>query len=101
EVPSPAAGGIAVVDGTVYAGWGWWLTGPAEGADGGLIAFRLGGGGDGDDPAGEAAAGDGADEVGRDVYQARCASCHGARGEGASGPPMVGVAERLTRDEHL
>ena len=43
EVAFPAAGGIAVVDGTVYAGWGWWLAGAPDDAEGGLIAFRPGG----------------------------------------------------------
>jgi polyvinyl alcohol dehydrogenase (cytochrome) len=101
EVAFPAAGGIAVVDGTVYAGWGWWLAGAPEEPDGGLIAFRLGGqeGGDGaardDDPA----AGDGV--AGEDVYATSCASCHGGTGEGGSGPSLEGVDERLTRDEHL
>jgi outer membrane protein assembly factor BamB len=115
EVAFPAAGGIAVVDGTVYAGWGWWLAGAPEDADGGLIAFRLGGqdaadaeqgedaeqgdaagnGAGGDDEA----AGDGA--AGEDVYAQSCASCHGGTGEGGSGPSLVGVDDRLTHDEHL
>ncbi|HEX6424531.1 MAG TPA: PQQ-binding-like beta-propeller repeat protein [Acidimicrobiales bacterium] len=104
-VPFPAAGGIAVVDGTVYAGWGWWLASEPDGADGGLIAFRLpgdgadgGGTGDGDPAAGGPT---GADGTGRDVYQRSCASCHGGDGEGASGPSLVGVDERLTRGEQL
>jgi polyvinyl alcohol dehydrogenase (cytochrome) len=119
EVAFPAAGGIAVVDGTVYAGWGWWLAGAPEDADGGLIAFRLGGrdaddsddagegedAGDGEDGEGAArgdddpAAGDGA--AGEDVYAQSCASCHGGTGEGGSGPSLVGVDDRLTRAEHL
>src|SRR5690606_24345624 len=72
-VSFPAAGGIAVVDGTVSAGWGWWLAAEPEDADGGLIAFRLpddggegedAGGGDGSDD-GDANAGGGS---GRSVY---------------------------------
>lgn len=104
EVTFPAAGGITVVDGTVYAGWGWWLSGAPPDADGGLIAFRPGtaGGVDGgadDDVAGgdDADGGDGAAGVrGGDIYQRHCATCHGAAGEGASGPSLVDVAERLT-----
>lgn len=106
EVDFPAAGGIAVVDGTVYAGWGWWLAGRPDGADGGLIAFRLPSAGapDGDDggPAADGsdeAAGDGA--TGEEVHQSRCATCHGGSGEGGSGPPLVGVDDRLSRDEHI
>ena len=38
---------------------------------------------------------------GRDVYQERCASCHGGNGEGASGPTLAGVADRLTVDDHV
>lgn len=105
EVAFPAAGGISVVDGTVYAGWGWWLAGEPDDADGGLIAFRLGGG-DASDAGGMASAGDGGDDDddgpdGRGVYQERCASCHGGNGEGASGPTLAGVADRLTIDDHV
>ncbi|HET6949720.1 MAG TPA: PQQ-binding-like beta-propeller repeat protein, partial [Acidimicrobiales bacterium] len=52
SVTFPAAGGIAVVDGTVFASWGWWLASPPDDADGGLLAFGLpdgGGSGDGGD----------------------------------------------------
>jgi polyvinyl alcohol dehydrogenase (cytochrome) len=108
EVAFPAAGGIAVVDGTVYGGWGWWLASPPDDADGGLLAFRLGGDedgdGDGPDPSGASGpADDPADEagLGEDVYQRSCASCHGGTGEGSSGPSLVGVDERLTREEHV
>ncbi|HET9611704.1 MAG TPA: PQQ-binding-like beta-propeller repeat protein [Acidimicrobiales bacterium] len=115
-VPFPAAGGIAVVDGTVYAGWGWWLASEPDDADGGLIAFRVGGGDEGGE-AGEAGAagpegddqaaggptggGDGDDGTGREVYQRSCASCHGSDGAGASGPSLLGVDERLTRAEQV
>jgi polyvinyl alcohol dehydrogenase (cytochrome) len=102
EVAFPAAGGIAVVDGTVYAGWGWWLAGAPEDPDGGLIAFRLGGR-EGDDDA--SAGGDGGTAAeaagGEEVYARSCASCHGGTGQGGSGPSLEGVDERLTRDEHL
>ena len=87
---------------------GWWLASPPDDADGGLLAFRLGGDGDGDgdgpDPSGASDPADGpADEAGRgkDVYQQSWASCHGASGEGSSGPSLVGVDERLTREEHV
>ena len=111
-VPFPAAGGIAVVDGTVYAGWGWWLASEPDDADGGLIAFRVGGGDEGgeggaagpeadDQAAGGPTRGDGGDDAGRDVYQRSCASCHGSDGAGASGPSLLGVDERLTRAEQV
>ncbi|HET8619016.1 MAG TPA: PQQ-binding-like beta-propeller repeat protein [Acidimicrobiales bacterium] len=95
DVPFPAAGGVAVVDGTVYAGWGWWLAGSPPDADGGLLAFSLDGGGGGDP--GDAGGG----ERGRTIYQQSCAACHGGAGEGASGPSLAGVAGRLTVEDHL
>ena len=111
EVASPAAGGVAVVDGTAFAGWGWWLAGVPDDAEGGLIAFRPGGadGADGgeqddeDEGAGQASPGDDPtdDADGRDVYQQRCAACHGGSGEGASGPSLAGVADRLSVDDHI
>ena len=117
----PAAGGISVVDGTVYAGWGWWLAGAPDDADGGIIAFHVGGNdssdadeaGDdtdatddagglaipGDPPAGDDDSAGGAD--GRDVYQQHCASCHGGDGSGSSGPSVAGVADRLDLEQHV
>ena len=95
-VASPAAGGIAVVDGTVYAGWGWWLASPPPDPQGGLVAFRLGG--DGGEPSG---AGEEATATGEDVYRTSCATCHGGAGEGGSGPSLVGVDDRLTRSEQI
>ena len=35
------------------------------------------------------------------LYLQRCAACHGAAGEGGIGPSFDGVADRLTREEHL
>lgn len=103
EVASPAAGGVAVVDGTVYAGWGWWFASPPPEPEGGMIAFRLGGesaapseGDDGGD--GESAA---RSELGEEVYRERCSSCHGGDGTGGSGPSLVGVADRLTLGEQV
>jgi polyvinyl alcohol dehydrogenase (cytochrome) len=97
-VAAPAAGGIAVVDGTAYAGWGWWLASPPPDPQGGLIAFRLGdtgsGAGESDEPADEATSGEA-------VYRESCATCHGGSGEGGSGPSLVGVDDRLSRAEHI
>jgi len=36
---------------------------------------------------------------GRRAYQRNCAVCHGPRGEGGLGPPMQGLATRLSADE--
>jgi polyvinyl alcohol dehydrogenase (cytochrome) len=100
DVPFPAAGGIAVVDGVIYAGWGWWLAGAPQNPDGGVLAFAVpaDGGGPGTTPTTAAEGGEG---LGATVYRQRCAACHGGSGEGANGPSMVGVADRLTRDEHI
>lgn len=107
EVAFPAAGGISVADGTVFAGWGWWLAGEPDGADGGVVAFRIGGApagsdtGSGSGMASGTGDDDGADDdVGRTVYAERCASCHGSDGAGASGPTMAGVADRLSVEDH-
>ena len=54
-----------------------------------MLAGVAGCGGDGDI--------DG-DEV-RELFQQRCAACHGEDGGGASGPSLAGVADRLDRDE--
>ena len=102
EVASPAAGGIAVVDGTIYAGWGWWLTGAPEDAQGGLVAFRPDAGARSRTDAGAATDGGGGTTAsGEEIYQRSCASCHGGSGEGASGPSLVGVDERLSLADHL
>jgi polyvinyl alcohol dehydrogenase (cytochrome) len=98
DVPFPAAGGIAVVDGVVYAGWGWWLANPPANADGGVIAFAVPP--DGAPGTSQTTEGEGGD-VGATVYRQRCAVCHGGSGEGATGPSMVDVDDRLTRDEHI
>ncbi len=36
---------------------------------------------------------------GRRAFQRNCAVCHGPRGEGGLGPPMQGIASRLTADD--
>lgn len=81
---APAAGGIAVVDGMVYAGWGWAVNG--ESSDGGLIAYKLGGEPQDEPPP---------PPDGQAIYQANCASCHGADGSGGQGPSLQGIV-----DEH-
>lgn len=105
EVDAPAAGGIAVVDGTAYAGWGWWLAGAPEDPAGGLVAFHLDGGADDptDEASGRAVAPAGPDDtpIGEEVYRRSCATCHGGSGEGASGPSLIGVTDRLSRNEHV
>ena len=98
DVPFPAAGGIAVVDGVVYAGWGWWLANPPANADGGVIAFAVPP--DGAPDTSQTTEGEAGDQ-GATVYRQRCAACHGGSGEGATGPSMVDVDDRLTRDEHI
>jgi polyvinyl alcohol dehydrogenase (cytochrome) len=89
-------GGAAVVDGTVLWGWGFALFGTGSGK-GGLLAFRPGGG------AGTTTTDDTvANETeGARLFRTVCASCHGRRGEGGVGPPLIGVADRLTVDQHL
>ncbi|HET6948853.1 MAG TPA: cytochrome c, partial [Acidimicrobiales bacterium] len=75
--------------------------------DGGLSgAGGTGGGNGGDGEQGEdggagQAEGDDAGDPGARVYARSCALCHGGSGEGASGPALVGVADRLTVEQHL
>jgi len=38
---------------------------------------------------------------GYDVYQARCASCHGNEGQGGAGLNLQKVEDRLTEDQHI
>jgi mono/diheme cytochrome c family protein len=35
------------------------------------------------------------------VYATNCAGCHGADGGGVVGPPLQGIADRLSEDEQL
>ena len=104
SVASPAAGGIAVVDGTIYAGWGWWLAGAPDDADGGLIAFDLGrGGGDGDEDDGLASAdpgggggdgGRGDDAGGRRRRPRRAGRTHGPAPSATAAPARARPARR-------
>lgn len=89
EVDNSAAGGISVVEGIVYGGWGWALDGNSPG--GGLLAFGL----DGEPPDG----GGGEDPDGAEIYQDNCAACHGADGSGGSGPSLLGVAGHHSIEE--
>ncbi len=101
EVDAPAAGGVAVVEGTVYAGWGWWLAAAPDDPSGGIAAFRLpeGEGGDGGDRAAGGDGGDGPD--GAAVYRGNCAACHGASGQGGVGPGFEGIGDRLSVEEQI
>ncbi|HEY8545843.1 MAG TPA: cytochrome c, partial [Acidimicrobiales bacterium] len=47
--------------------------------------------------------GDGDEQAsGEEIYRERCASCHGGDGSGTgSAPPIRGVAERLSLEDHI
>ena len=96
-----AAGGLEirrrmVVDGTVYWGYGFALLGSGSG-QGGLYALRPTGAPDAHASPGTAPEAD----LGAEVYRTACSSCHGTRGQGAVGPDLHGVVDRLTLEEHL
>lgn len=96
EVPDQVGSGASVVDGIVYWGVGFALFGAGTG-EGGLYALSVG---DTAAPDGESAA-PVEDHDGAEIFRNRCASCHGAEGQGAIGPSLAGVAERLDRDEQI
>lgn len=101
-VPAPAAAGITVAGDTIFAGFGWWLASAPPDPQGGLIAYRLPAGtasGAGSQPANSDAAD--TDSPGRRTYVRSCASCHGGNGTGGFGPSLIGVAGRLTAEQHL
>lgn len=35
------------------------------------------------------------------VFRTQCAGCHGTHGEGNLGPPLVGIAERMSEADHV
>jgi polyvinyl alcohol dehydrogenase (cytochrome) len=96
EVESQSGSGIAVVDGTLYTGYGWWLVNPAEDQQGGLVAFGLAGTSEDSEDSDEVASGE-IDAA--EVFQQRCASCHSGDGSGGSGPDITDTDERLSADE--
>ena len=67
----------------------------------GLVAAGCGGDGGGEVPVDAAAVAAADLDRGADVYQARCAVCHGEDGTGGVGPELTGVAEELSVEEHL
>ncbi len=94
--PDQIGGGASIVDGTVYWGYGYALFGSGSGI-GGLYAFRPGGA-----PSGSIADARPSDSSpGARLFRISCASCHGRNGQGGTGPSLVGIADRLSRDEHL
>jgi mono/diheme cytochrome c family protein len=90
RVDVQAAGGISVVDGMVYGGWGWSLF--SDSPDGGLVAYSLDGEPQPDEPPPE-------EPDGAAIYQQNCALCHGTDGTGGSGPSLVGVGDHHTVDD--
>ena len=96
EVADQVGSGASVVDGTVYWGYGFALLGSGSG-QGGLYALRPTGAPDAHASPGTAPEAD----LGAEVYRTACSSCHGTRGQGAVGPDLHGVADRLTLEEHL
>ncbi|MCC5952359.1 MAG: PQQ-binding-like beta-propeller repeat protein, partial [Acidimicrobiia bacterium] len=98
DIPDQGGSGASVVDGVVYWGYGYALFGTGSGV-GGLYALAPGGeaplaGSSGQQVEGELAAG-------AEVYRARCASCHGVSGQGAVGPELVDIDDRLSLEEQL
>jgi mono/diheme cytochrome c family protein len=41
------------------------------------------------------------EDAGAFVFRAHCAACHGTHGEGNLGPPLVGIAARMTAPAEL
>jgi menaquinol-cytochrome c reductase cytochrome b/c subunit len=35
------------------------------------------------------------------VFRSQCAGCHGTKGEGNLGPPLVGIADRMPEADEL
>lgn len=38
---------------------------------------------------------------GSQIFAARCAACHGAGGQGYLGPPLVGIADRMSVEDQI
>lgn len=94
-VPDQVGAGASVVDGVVYWGYGFALLGAGSG-EGALMALMPD-----PDAAPAPAISDGEDEsLGASVFRMSCSSCHGLRGQGAIGPDLVGIADRMTVAEH-
>ncbi len=95
-LPAPIAAGALVADGTLYLGFGFWLKAPPVDPQGGVIAYRLSGGG-------STPRSDGSKQVplGESVYIRSCGSCHGGDGSGAFGPSLKGIEAKYTLDAHL
>ncbi|MCX7619427.1 MAG: PQQ-binding-like beta-propeller repeat protein [Acidimicrobiales bacterium] len=102
KAPDQIGGGASIVDGTVYWGYGYSLFGSGSGI-GGLYAFRPAEGAEGSsgDSALAAGAGSEGESPGARLFRTSCASCHGRSGQGGTGPTLIGVADRLSRDDHL
>lgn len=41
------------------------------------------------------------EDQGAFVFRTQCAGCHGTRGEGNLGPPLVGIADRMTEADQV
>lgn len=94
-VPDQVGAGASVVDGVVYWGYGFALLGAGSG-EGALMALMP-------DPDAEPAPTSserGIESLGASVFRMSCSSCHGLRGQGAIGPDLVGIADRMTVAEH-
>lgn len=95
DTPDQVGSGATVVDGVVYWGYGFSLFGGGEA--GGLYALSPGG----EEGAGEVATNGDDDHAGAAIYRNRCATCHGASGQGAVGPALAGISDRMDPEEQL
>ena len=101
EFEGGLGGGVAIHDGTVYVGWGFWLIFETENSHGGLVALE---------PTEDSApdptttsAEPGTVEyksAGGKLYTTHCATCHDIDGTGGLGPDLSKVADDLTSSEH-
>ena len=104
EAPEQVGGGATILDGAVYWGFGFALFGGGSGV-GGLLAFRPSDASSPSPPSSTPPSAvlttAGEQDAGAQVYRLSCASCHGTEGQGAVGPALAGIAERMTYAEHL